>query len=177
MDLITKNPGLRIEIDRLNHQFRKLCKTPKSTHGEDDQGGLQVASDSDLDRPFGFMYNLFQWAVIKGANDGKASVLSGQTDVSFRWGQIPAVVQHRLLAIALAHLIRDEIDSNEQEKAEDLLGLSEEELSEKLRETLEQLANRGLELMEMEIATESPDAYGTVENLIDTIREHSYPSN
>lgn len=175
MDLITTNPGIRVEVDRLNRQFRKLCKTPKSGTGQDDEELDETAESSDGERPFGFMYNLFQWAVILGANDGQQVDLDGQTEVPFRWSQVPDGVRHRLLAIALVHLLRDKDAHEEQQKAEKLLSLNSEELSEVLRTTLEELANRGLQLMDIEVTTESPDAYRTVENLVDTIATRTSP--
>lgn len=172
MELITTNPGIRVEVDRLNRQFRKLCKTPKVSDDKGDEEPEDLGQNLDGERPFGFMYNLFQWAVILGANEGQQAELEGQADIPFRWLQVPDVVRHRLLAIALVHLLKHEDAEKEQQQAEKLLSLESEELSEVLRTTLEQLANRGLQLMDIEVTTESPDAYRTVENLIDTVESH-----
>ena len=173
MELIVTNPGIRIEADRLNRQFRRLCKTPRSDNDQDTEDQEESSQRSDSERPFGFMYNLFQWAVILGARDGQLAELDGQTDIPFRWTQVPDGVRHRLLAIALVHLLQNDDRDKEQHEAEKLLSLPSEELSEILRSTLEQLANRGLQLMDIEVTTASPDAYRTVENLVDTIQAHA----
>lgn len=173
MDLITTNPGMRVEAERLNRQFRSLCKTPKAGLDHADDESQRFNQPMDENRPFGFMYNLFQWAVILGARDGRPAELSGQTDVPFRWGQIPDAVRHRLLSIALLHLLRNTDSTKEKDEAERLLSMDSDELSELLRTTMEQLANRGLQLIDVEVTTESPDAYLTIENLIDTIQKYT----
>jgi len=164
--IVNGNPNLRISTDRLERQFRKLCRAPKTGGNEED------VSKSKGEKPFGFMYNLFFWAVVLGANDNKLSPIEDSTDSPFRWVQIPEEMRRKLEAIALYFIIYDKDPDKELKKAENFLSESDEEITEKVRVVLEQLANRGLELIDMEVETERPDAYSTVENLIETINSN-----
>ncbi len=117
------------------------------------------------------MYNLFFWAVAKGALDGKLLPIEGKTDVPFRWVQIPTDQQRKLEAIAFYRAVYDDDPDKEKINAESFLVQPASEISEQLRIIMEQLANRGLQLMELEVETENPDAYRTVTNLVETINQ------
>ena len=168
MALVTGNTNIRISKDRLERQFRKMCRAPK-TGGAEDEEDIK----SKAEKPFGFMYNLFFWAVVLGANDNKMSPIEGSTDSPFRWVMIPDEMKRKLEAIALYFIIFDEDKEKELKNAENFLSETDEEITERVRVVLEQLANRGLELIDMEAETERPDAYSTVENLIDTINMYN----
>ena len=169
MPLITTNPGMRISEERLERQFRSLCRTPKSN--DDDPLDGKKTSNRQAEKPFGFMYNLFFWAVMKGTNDGAMRLIGGKTEVPFRWLQIPSRQQTILQSVALYRIISHPEPEKERSNAEAFLSQSEEEISEQLREVLEQLAESGLQLMDEEVELDSPDAYRTVPNLVETIEE------
>lgn len=171
MPLITTNPGIRVSEERRDRQFRSLCRAPKA--GADD-GSIEETDGSREsgqreEKPFGSMYNLFFWAVHLGATDGSSQPVGSPSVVPFRWNQIPAHVQNRLEALALRSLLQAPQAEKTEAEAQALLARTPEELSETLRVRLEELAERGLQLMEEEVELERPDAYTTVDNLVETI--------
>jgi hypothetical protein len=168
MSLILSNTGIRVTESRRDQQFRALCRTPSGDTGNSDTQDELDTAGRPMEKPFGFMYNLFFWAVYLGAQDGTPEPVSSPV-VPFRWNQIPSQVQNRLEALALGSLLKTDSEDETKKRAKELLSKSEEEMSEVLRVRLEELAERGLHLMENEVEFERPDAYATVENIVETI--------
>lgn len=125
--------------------FKKLCSTVSDENNPD-------IKRNKKDFPFPTQWELFVWCAILGYKDGNQKKINKKLPL-LRWQYIGDEHRSLLLIFAINHF-----------KSFDII-----EDKEKLRQNIEEHANRGLEIMNEKLAKE-PLAFNDIENLIHQIQ-------